>query len=166
LIRVKVNPEGFERLRRKADAIRLTQADRSGPLLREMDREHIRQVRRAFTSEGGSVPSGPWPKLAPRYAKWKLAQVGRKKILRFKDTLFKKATNAGHPDHLRVFTPPFKYGFGFRDEPGFRHETGDPPLPRRSLVEKSEADYQGFIAVLVGFWRKRILQVARSAGAV
>ena len=162
MVKVTVHPERFERLRTKMQAIALTQADRSGPLLRELDREHIRQVRKAFTTEGDSVPSGPWPSLSPRYKKWKLAQVGRKKILRFKDVLFRKATNAGHPDHLRIFTPPFKYGFGFRDEPGHRHEAGDPPLPRRSLVEKSEADYQRFIAVLTVFWHKRIRQVERT----
>ena len=161
MLRVKINPGGYKRLRTLAEAIPLSEGDKSGPLLRALDQVHVVQVKRAFQSQGGSVPSGPWPKLSPRYAEWKKRQVGKKKILRFTDTLYEKATSPRHGNHIARYMAPFTFALGFRDDPGFFHQEGGPTLPKRSLVDKGESDLAAFRRALTEFWIKRLRQVLR-----
>jgi len=163
-LRFTPKPEAFRRLRSTVDALELSNADKAGPLLREMDLVHVRQVKAAFSGEGATVPTGPWPRLSPRYAAWKRRQVGRKKILRLTDKLFRKATQPGNPDHVRMFTPPFRLSFGFRDEAGFYHQEGGIHLPKRSVVDKDAVDLWELREALRTFYVKRMRQVTRGLG--
>jgi len=163
-LRVTPNPEAFRRLRSSLEGLELSNADKAGPLLREMDLVHVRQVKTAFSGEGATVPTGPWPRLSPRYAAWKKRQVGRKKMLRLTDDLYQKATMPGHPDHVRMFTPPFRLGFGYRDEAGFYNQEGGIHLPKRSVVDKDAVDLWELRETLRAFYMKRMRQVTRGLG--
>jgi len=56
-LRFTPKPEAFRRLRSTVDALELSNADKAGPLLREMDLVHVRQVKAAFSGEGATVPT-------------------------------------------------------------------------------------------------------------
>lgn len=163
---MRPNPAGFARLRTLTEALSLSEADKRGPLLVEMGREHVRQVTRAYTTEGASTGAA-WARLSPGYARWKAkAYPGRKILVRTRDTRarFEQPSN---PAHIREFIPPFSYQFGAASNVQAAHEygVGSPGqrLPVRRLLRKTQADLAAFRKVLVQFYIKRVRQVLRHA---
>lgn len=164
MVTMKPNPAEFKRLRTRVEALQLTDGDKSGPLMTVMSREHVRQVTKAYTSEGGSTQGG-WPRLSPVYAAWKRkAFPGRKILVRSGDTR-RRFTQPSNPSFFREFLRPFTYAFGALSGVQYAHETGigDPgqKLPVRSIMQKSQADYASFVRVLRTFYIKRVRQVLR-----
>lgn len=165
MVTMRSNSSEFKRFRTRIEALILSDADKSGPLMIVMDREHIRQVRRAYGSEGATTAQGPWPRLSPRYAAWKRkAYPGRRILVRTRET-FQKFVQPTSASHIRRFVQPFSYQFGAASEAQWRHENaagvGGQVLPRRSILAKTANDLQGFNKALLGFWIKRVRQVLR-----
>lgn len=164
MVKMTSNPSEFKRLRARTEALLLTDADKSGPLMVEMDREHVRQVTKAYTTEGATTQGG-WPRLSPRYAAWKRkAFPGRKILVRSGETRA-RFTRPNHPGHYRAFIRPFTYLFGADSSVQAKHEygIGDPGqrLPRRSILTKTAQDIAAFQNALVQFYLKRVRQVLR-----
>lgn len=164
MVRMQSNPAEFQRLRMRTEALMLSEADKRGPLLVEMDRTHVRQVTKAYTTEGASTGRA-WERLSPGYAKWKRRHFpGRKILVLTRDTRerFTQPTNAAH---IREFKTPFTYIFGALSEKQWRHETGTGTgrqrLPVRSVLTKTQADYAAFVTTLRVFYQKRVRQVLR-----
>lgn len=166
MVRMTSNPSEFKRLRTRVEALSLSDADKRGPLMIEMDREQVRQITRAYTSEGATTGS-VWARLSPGYARWKAkAYPGRKILVRTRDTRarFEQPTN---PAHIREFIPPWSYIFGAASSVQAAHEYGigspGQRLPIRRLLKKTEADLVAFQKTLVTFYIKRVRQVLRYA---
>jgi hypothetical protein len=164
MVTMRPNPGEFKRLRTRTEALLLSDADKRGPLMVEMDKEHVRQVTRAYTSEGASTQGG-WPALSPRYAAWKKkAYPGRRILVRTRETR-NRFTQPANPAHVRQFIPPFSYQFGARSAVQTKHEfgIGDPgqKLPRRSILTKTSADLAAFTRTFLQFYTKRVRQVLR-----
>lgn len=188
MLRVRVNRPGIERLRNIIGALRLSDADKAGPVLTVLNRVHVAQVKRAFTSRGATVATGPWPPWSARYAAWraKYRRLGNR-MMRLTDTLFGKSTSTSHGDYVGRWIGGVRYIFGFRDDVGFFHQQGTaagvfrhplsdvvgkeiigftglgPGVPKRSLIDKTETDVRDFAAAFVRFYRAHIRRVARGA---
>lgn len=168
MIRMRVNRDGFKRIRTKLEALSLSDADRSGPLLIELDRENIRQVRQAFSTLGASTAGGAWAAWSPDYAKWRgslaglRASVGRRMMI-LTSTMFGKFTSPSHGEHVAEWRGGLRYAFGARDDVAFIHmgPAGRSRMPYRTVIDKTQADVRRFASVLVNFYRKRIRQVLR-----
>lgn len=164
MVTMRVNQPGIQRLKTLTQALQLDDADKSGPLLIEMDRVHSRQARRAFTTQGGSAGS-VWAPLSPRYREWKKKARPGRRILVFDGDMRDRYTMPSNANHIREFVRPFTYRFGVASEKAWRHETGTgvgkQRLPRRSVLHKTSDDIRQFRAALLLFYRKRIRQVTR-----
>lgn len=164
MIRMRSNPAGIERLRTRTQAILLSDADKGGPLLIELDRVHSRQARRAFTTQGASTGAA-WKPLSPGYAKWKRKVKPGRRILVFNGDMRDRYTMPTNANHIREYVRPFTYRFGVVSEKAWRHETGTGEgrqvLPRRSALTKTAEDYRQFVAQLRTFYLKRVRQVLR-----
>jgi hypothetical protein len=162
MVTIQPSPKGIERLRTKVEALRLTPADKAGPLMVEMDRECSRQFRQAFTTEGATSGSR-WPDLSPRYAAWKRKVRPGRKILVFSGDTRERFLMPTNSAHVRQFIPPFTYRFGAASEKAWRHEygvgEGKQRLPVRSVVRKTANDIKSFQRVLATFYIKRLRQV-------
>lgn len=168
MLRMRVNRDAFTRIRSKIEALKLSDADRSGPLLIELDRENVRQVRRAFASQGATTPAGTWPRWSPEYDKWRRSVAGRRRgiglrMLQLTGTMFAKFVSPSHGDHVAEWRGGFRYAFGVVDDLAYIQmgQAGRSVMPYRTVIDKTEADRRGFAAVLVNFYRKRIRQVLR-----
>ena len=166
--RMRVNRDSFKRVRTRIEALQLSDADRSGPLLIELDRENTRQVRRAFASEGSTTGSGRWPRWSPKYAAWRESLAGRRRsigrrMLVLTGTMRDKFISPSHGDHVAEWRGGFRYAFGVADDVAYIHmgSAGRSQMPYRSVIDKTEADRRGFAGVLLNFYRKRIRQVLR-----
>lgn len=165
MVTMRSNPAEFKRLRTRTEAMLFSDGDKAGPLMIVMDQEHIKQVRRAYGTEGATTGQGSWPRLSPRYAAWKRkAYPGRRILVRTRET-FQKFVQPTSASHIRRFIQPFTYAFGAASEAQWRHENaagvGRQVLPRRSILAKTGQDLQGFQRALVGFWTKRVRQALR-----
>lgn len=166
MVRMRSNPAGFERMRTLTEGLILTDADKAGPLMVEMDKEQVRQVTRAYTSEG-VTSGGAWARLSPGYARWKSrAYPGRKILVRTRETR-ERFTQPSNPAHIRQFLPPFSYQFGAVSGVQAAHEYGigspGQRLPVRRILRKTQADLAAFQKVLVDFYIKRVRQILRHA---
>jgi morphogenesis family protein len=164
---MRARPEAFKRLRTLTEALKLSAADRSGPVLRVLDTEHSRQVARAFASQGGSTGRA-WAPWSPRYAAWRAKHKGRLggKIMVLTGTLKEKATSPAHGGHVARWLGNLRYAFGFIDEHGYIHMNQEAPrgkMPLRSALIKTEADRRSFVAAFLRFYRARNRQVLRHA---
>lgn len=164
--RMRSNTAGFKRLRTRTEALLLSDADKAGPLLVEMDRENVRQVTKAYTTEGESS-GGFWARLSPGYARWKrVAYPGRKILVRTRETRT-RFTSPSNPAHIRRFLRPFSYVFGAFSAVQAAHEygIGDPGqrLPVRPVMRKTPADLAAFRKALLAFYVKRLRQIYRHA---
>lgn len=163
MVRMRVNREGFNRLRTLTEALDLDEGDKRGPLLVELDREHIRQVRRAFATRGASVDTGPWPAWSERYAAWRHKHRGRlgNRMMVLTASLFGKAVSPSHGDHVAEWLGGLRWIFGFADDVGWMHQEGGPILPKRSVIDKTTEDHARFVNIFVDFWNKRVDQALR-----
>jgi len=164
MTRMRSQPAGFKRLRTRSQLLILSRADRAGPLLTELDRVHVRQVRQAFSTEGASTGSS-WPALSPGYAKWKRrAYPGRRILTRSRD-MRNKFEQSSNPGHVRRWLGGLRFGFGVIDEKAWRHENaagvGHQRLPRRSVIQKTAAQLQEFTRAFIAFYIKRVRQALR-----
>lgn len=73
------DPNAFKRVRSRAEALLITPKDLRGPVLRELGMEHRKQQNKGFSSEGGTMKSGKWKALNPKY---KERKAGRRRTLR------------------------------------------------------------------------------------
>lgn len=162
MLRMRVRPEGFKRIRTKLEALQLSAGDRQGPLLRALDAEHNLQVRQGFVTRGASVGTGPWPPWSPKYAKWRArhSRLG-KRMMRLTDSLYEKASFSNHAGHIAKWLGNMRFAFGFADDVGYWHQHGSGNLPVRSVVDKTPRQKREFATVLVEFYRKRVRQVLR-----
>lgn len=160
-IRVRINNEAFERIRTRARGLVLSEADRRGPLLVELGAVNIAQVRRAFTSRGATVPTGPWPAWSSRYAAWRARKGLGSRMMRLTDTLYGKFTSPTHGSHIRRWVRGLLYQFGAIDDVAAWHREGAGRLPVRSVIDKTAADHDEFSKRLVTFYQKRVAQVLR-----
>jgi len=166
MITMRPNRAGFQRLRTLAEAVKMSDADRSGPALTILNQVHVKQVRQAFTSRGASVAGGPWPAWSERYAVWRRKNTSRfgRSMMRLRgayrgraaDQLFRKSTMPGAPDYVGQWLGRLRYAFGFRDDVGFFHD------PTRSIIRKTARQHREFVAAFVRFYRARIRQIARA----
>lgn len=166
MVRMRSNMAGFRRLRALNAGVLLEEGDKRGPLLVEMDREQVRQVTRAYTTEGASTGS-LWARLSPGYAAWKKrAYPGRRILVRTRETR-NRFTQPSNPSHIRRFLRPFSYQFGAASSVQAAHEfgIGDPGqrLPVRKILRKTSADLAAFRQVLLQFYIKRLRQKYRHA---
>ncbi len=171
----RTDHEGIERMRELTEALILTEKDRAGPLRIVMHKEHARQVKQAFQTEGASTGMGKWKGWSPSYAAWRASLPGSpsgrrlgpgfgSKILVLGGEMKSKATKVSHPDFVSLFKKPFTYSFGVRDEKAVKHENGPSfGLPRRSFIQKTPGQLEHFNLELTNFWKKRIRQVLRNA---
>lgn len=172
MVRMRVRPEGFKRLRTLNEALRLDDGDQTA-VLRLLDREHVLQVKAAFATHGASVATGPWRFWTTEYGKWRVRNRSKYGLVfmrllgsyrgRSADQLYKKSTQVTHPDHIALWRGRLRYAFGFRDDVGFMHQHGGPALPKRSLVDKTEEDRARLLNVFLDFWLARVRQVLRNA---
>lgn len=166
MVRMRYNRAGIERLRTLTGGLLLTDADKAGPLLVELDRVHTRQSRQAFVSEGASTGS-VWARLSPRYQAWKRKARPGRKILVFDGETRDRFLMPTNPNHLREYVKPSIYRFGVASEKAWHHENGigegTQRLPRRSVLRKTAAQYQEFTKAFVAFYIKRMRQVLRHA---
>jgi hypothetical protein len=160
------NPAGIERLRTLPEALLLTDKDKKGPLLIEMDVANIKQVKRAFTTKGASVRTGPWRPWSPRYAAWRQKHGLGKQMLRLHDSMFGKFTARTHRAHIARWRSPLKYDFGARDDVAFIHQnpkaSGRPNFPKRSVIDKTSRDHKAFVTTFVGFYKKHLRRIFRN----
>jgi hypothetical protein len=164
-VRMSMNGPAIERLRTRVQSLLVTQADASGPLLRELDQENIRQVRRAFATRGGTVATGPWPPWSAKYARWRQshARLGTQMMI-LTGTLRDKFQSPSHGDHVARWTGPrLRWEFGAKDDVAFMHEHGRGHQPVRSVIDKTAADRDGFISTFKSYYKKRIEQATRHA---
>lgn len=166
MVRMRPNPAGITRLRTLVQAANLDESDKRGPLLIEMSREHIRQVTKAYTTEG-VASGGAWPRLAPGYAAWKKKAYPQRKILVRTGETRKRFTEPLNAAFIRRFLRPWRYQFGAVSEVQAAHEYGigspGQRLPVRSILRKTPADIAAFQKVLVQFMVKRLRQIYRHA---
>ena len=160
---MKPNRDGIERLRELSESIILTEHDRKGPLLRELGRTNVKQVRRAIATQGASS-GAVWQGWSPGYVAWRAKNALGRTMMVLTGTLKAKFTAVTHGDHIREWVRPFTYRFGARDEIAFRHQTGDGGLPVRSVINKTDADHQEFRNTLFEFYIKRLRQVLVEGG--
>src|SRR5262245_47252814 len=163
MIRMRANRATFARIRTRLEALRLSDGDRSGPLLVELDRENIRQVRRAFSTNGATTPGGPWLSWSKEYAAWRRLHGLGKRKLQLTGSMFGKFVSPSHGDHIAEWRGAMRFAFGARDDVAYIH-MGDgsrSTMPYRSVIDKTQADKVGFSARLLTFYRKRIRQVLR-----
>lgn len=165
MVRMRVRPEGFKRLRTLNEALRLSDGDRQTVVLRLLDSVHNRQVRKAFTTQGAST-GRPWAPWSPGYAAWRKRHGLGRRIMRLTDTLYEKATSPFHGGHVAQWLGGLRYSFGFADEPGYLHMNAEAPrgrLPLRSALLKTQADHRELVSAFADFWRARVRQVLRNA---
>jgi len=164
MVGLRSNPAEFQRLRLMCDSILLSDGDKGGPLLVEMDRVHSRQARKAYTTQGASTGAA-WKPLSERYRQYKRKARPGRKILVFNGETRERFTMPTNPNHIREYVKPFTYRFGVASEKAWRAETGTGEgrqvLPRRSVLDKTAADYSQFVEALRTFYLKRIKQVLR-----
>lgn len=160
MLRMRVRPEGFKRIRTKLEALQLTPGDLQGPVLRVMDSVHNKQVRQAFSTRGASVAGGPWPAWSKRYADWRARnpRSGRR-MMRLTDTLYSKAVFPNHAGHIAEWLGRLRFRFGYADDVGFYHQNST--TKPRSVINKTEPQRRDFVAAFVNFYRARIRQVLR-----
>ena len=163
MIRFRMRPAAFKRLRTKTEALVFSQGDRQTVVLRLLDSVHNAQVKRAFASRGATVASGPWAPWSPKYALWRRRHRSRlgNRMMRLTDTLYEKSTSPFHGGHLAIWRGRLRYAFGFADDVGFWHHHGEGRLPVRSVIHKTEADRQEFVRRFVAFYIARIRQALR-----
>jgi len=162
MITMRPNRAGFQRLRTLAEAVKMSDADRSGPALTILNQVHVKQVRQAFTSRGASVQGGPWPAWSAKYAAWRSRHRLGSRMMRLTDSLHEKATSVSHGGYVGQWLGRLRYAFGFRDDVGFAHEHGEGPLPVRSIIRKTARQHREFVAAFVRFYRARIRQISRA----
>lgn len=150
------------RLREMTTAFILSEEEKAGPVLNALTPTHIAQVQRAFSTEGGSTGMGAWPQLSPRYAAWKIKQGFAQGILVLTGQFKEAATTM--EGLIREYTRPNIYGFGFSSIVGLRHEIGTGIMPRRSIIEKTDADMIEFTQTFQAFWIARAKSIIRNIG--
>ena len=162
-LRVRINNDAFERIRARVRAMELSEGDRRGPVLIALDRTHVDQVRAAFTSQGRSVATGPWPPWSARYAGWRRRHGHGTRMLRLTNTMYGKFTQPSHPSHIRRWEGGLAYSFGALDDVAAWHQEGAGHLPVRSVVDKTVGDHRELVSTFSDFYRKRVRQVLRHA---
>jgi len=160
---LKPDKRGIERLRELSESIILTEHDRKGPLLRELGRTNVKQVRRSFASRGVTT-GAPWEPWSPGYAAWRARNALGNRMMILTGTLKNKFTAVSHGDHIRRFIAPFTYQFGALDEVAFKHQNPTGLLPKRSVIDKTAADHKEFRSTLLDFYIKRVRQVLVEGG--
>lgn len=164
-VRMTVNREGFSRLRTRAQAMVIDDADRSGPLLTVLDGVARKAAKTGIQSEGG----GAWPALTPKYEAWKAKRgYGSKMMIlarayrsREAEQLSRKFTLAEEGGHVKRWLGGLRYDFGVTDDVGYVHEQGGGKLPRRSVTDSIYAARDQFIQALRTFWQASIQRVLR-----
>lgn len=161
MLRMRVRPEGFKRIRTKLEALQLSRGDLQGPVLRALDTEHCLQVRGAFTTHGAGVAGGPWPAWSPRYAAWRAKHGLGHRMMRLTDNLYGRSTSPRHGGHVARWLGRLRFAFGYVDDVGYWHQNAKPPRKKRSVIDKTARQYREFVTVFVDFYRKRVKQVLR-----
>ena len=161
-VRMKTNGPGIERLRTISEALILSDRDKKGPLLIELDAENIKQVRRAFATKGASTPSGPWRAWSKSYAAWRSSEGLGKLMLRLTDSMFDKFVSRTHGSHIARWRKPLKYDFGVLDDVAFIHQNALEGKPKRSVIDKTSKDHRKLVDRFVKFYGKRLRQTFRN----
>ena len=181
-IRVQLNDAGFERLRTATGALRLSEGDYAGPVLRAFDAVHRKQVKQAFTTQGASTPGGRWAPLNVRYAARKRIAAPGKKILTLTGETARRFTLAKYPGHIARHIGKGRFEFGAVSSVAAAHAAGNPllarqrvgptrassifggiapRLPVRDMILKTAAQVAEFTQALTVFYLKRVDQVKR-----
>lgn len=100
--------------------------------------------RRQFASEG-AYGSGGWAPLSPRYAAWKARHFPGQPIMRRTDDLFHSLTDADGPA-IAIMEPSYAI-FGSDVLYGVHHQRGDPPVPRRRVLELPESERRAWVKI-------------------
>ena len=171
MVRFRMRPAAFKRLRSKTALLTLDAGDLSGPVLRLLDAVHRRQVQEAYRTHGATVEGGPWRFWTKKYGRWRVRHWDRygKEFLRLKgsyrgrspDQLYRKAALAGQAGHVALWRGRLRFAFGFADDVGFMHQHGMGHLPVRSVVDKTRKDEADFPKAFRAFWIKRVKQALR-----
>ena len=164
MLRMRVRPEGFKRVRTGLGAIPLEAGDLNGPVLRLLDGVARLAAKQGIQSRGG----GAWPALNPRYATWKArAGYGRRMMVMNKpyrgrkaQQLLRKFTMAGEAGHLARWNGRLRFSFGALDDVAFRHEHGE-GVPRRSVIDSIYAARERFVTALLTYYRAHVHRVVR-----
>ncbi len=162
-VRIDVNEAGIERVRTLTQGLLLTDRDKAGPLRKELQKTHIKQVNKAFSTQGVSVQGGPWKGWSAPYAAWRARNPSLgKKMLVLTGTMKERFTKATHGAFVSNFVKPFTFQFGAVDDVAFKHQNAVDRLPKRSVIDKTSKQLKEFRATLESYWIKRIEQVLRN----
>lgn len=159
-IRFRRGP-AIDRLRSMNSAFILADGEKSGPVLAALTPVHLRQVNRAFNTEGATTGMGLWPRLSARYAKWKQKVAPNKTMLQLTGEFNNLSTQTQLI--VREYTSPNIYSFGFESEVGAIHERGIGKMPRRSILDKTRSDFEEFTKKFAEFWIDRAKAIIRNA---
>jgi phage gpG-like protein len=106
-----------------------------------------KSVAAQFDAQGGRT--GGWRPLSPRYAAYKLAQVGSKPILEYSGRMRRSLTGQGgdsirelDDNHLR---------WGTRTPYAIYHQRGTRRMPQRRIIDLTEDDRRGLMKSLQQF---------------
>lgn len=101
-LRIRTNPDAFDRLRNCTNAFLITRGDLKGPILIRLGQEHRRQEKRIFASEGREGQAGKWEGLSPAYKASKVRAVGsRRKILVFSGEMKKRFITKSRSEYIQ-----------------------------------------------------------------
>lgn len=162
--RVIINPNAFPRLRTMNQALAISDGDYRGPVLTVIGQVHRKQELRIFATQGTAGASGAWPKLSPAYAKRKRKAGFGSRILVRTGAMKATLTQAGGPGYHQSFQrvgalAVFLLG-GFSRIAGY-HRRGTPPLPRREMLQKTQAQIAEIRRALFEWYKLRVAQVLR-----
>lgn len=139
MFRIKVDPLTAGRLRKRADALRITLADMQGPVLVRLGQAHRAQEKMIWSSRGGAGGRGVWPALNPRYAARKRKVFGRAPLMVLTGNTKRRFTEAFHPAYVQRFVPRGAnrgvFQFGAYSDIASAHYLGNPSLAPYPFIE-------------------------------
>ena len=155
------NPAAFQRLRTLNDAFAIREGDMQ-QLVRFLGPIHRAQMRRVFAIQSRGELY-PWQKLNPEYAVRKAREYPGKKILVRKGTMKDAFTKASNSDYRQFYRKPVA-SFGASSVIAGYHYRGNPPLPRRDMITKSNKQLRELQFGIEEWWKtKRVPQILRVA---
>lgn len=132
MLRATPNAKGMERLRRRTQALAITDGDLRGPVLVRLGQAHRKQQQRIFSSEGAAGGAGPWAPLNPDYEQRKRKLLGRRAKLVLTGRMRARFLTPSDPNYIQEYVATSRgrgvFRFGARSDVAAAHLYGQPEL--------------------------------------
>jgi phage gpG-like protein len=106
------------------------------------------QQKQNFEGEGLTYYGREWPRLSPRYKRWKDRHYPGRKILVLTGAMKHSLTRRRDRNAIREKVGPSELVFGSKDRKAMWHQDGTEHMPMRTIIMSTRDDAQTIVEIL------------------